>query len=71
MEVQRHIDALVRAFEAKVFPIGIGLTKLADSLWEFRVSLALRILFRWEGQAVTFLFIGNHNEVRQFLQHYL
>ena len=70
MEVQRHVDALVRAFEVDTFPIGLGLRKLAGSLWEFRINLSLRILFQWEKQSVTFLFIGNHNEVQQFVRHY-
>ena len=71
MEVQRHVDAFVRAFEARIIPLGMGLKKLRHSVWELRVNLALRILFRWEKQTVTLLFIGNHNEVRQFLKHYV
>ena len=69
-EVQRNVDALVRAFEARSLPVGLGLKKLGGTLWEFRIGLALRVLFEWEKQAVTFLFIGNHNEVQQFLRHY-
>jgi len=71
MEVQRHVDALVRAFEVDTFPVGLGLKKLGNSLWEFRINLSLRILFQWEKQFITFLFIGNHNEVQQFIKHYL
>jgi hypothetical protein len=70
MEVQRDVDALVRAFEADTFPIELGLRKFGDSLWEFRINLSLRILFQWEKHSVTFLFIGNHNEVQQFVRHY-
>lgn len=71
MEIQRNVDAMVRAFEARSVPMGFGLKKLKSPLWEFRISLDMRILFRWEHQTVTFLFVGNHNEVRQFLRHYL
>jgi len=71
MEIQRNIDALVRAFEARSVPVGFGLKKLGGPLWEFRVDIATRILFEWERQTVTFLFAGNHNEVRNFLRHYL
>ena len=71
MEVQRNVDALVRAFEARSVPIGAGLKKLSGHLWEFRISLALRVLFEWEKNIVTFLFIGNHNEVQQFLRQYI
>jgi len=71
MEIQRNVDALVRAFEARKLPVGFGIKKLVGTLWEFRIDLATRILFQWEKQTVTFLFVGNHNEVRQFLKHYL
>ena len=71
MEVQRHVDALVRAFEADTFPIGLGLKKHGSSVWEFRINLSLRILFQWEKRSITFLFIGNHNEIQQFMRHYL
>ncbi len=70
-EVQRHVDAFVRALEARTIPLGTGLKKLRGSVWELRINLALRILFRWEKQTVTFLFVGNHNEVRQFMKHYV
>jgi hypothetical protein len=71
MEIQRNIDALVRAFEARNLPVGFGIKKMSGPVWEFRIDLATRILFRWDKQSVTFLFAGNHNEVRQFLKHYL
>ena len=71
MEIQRNIDALVRAFDARNLPVGFGIKKLGGSVWEFRIDLATGILFQWDKQTVTFLFVGNHNEVRQFLKHYL
>lgn len=71
MEIQRNVDALVRSFEARNLPVGFGIKKLGGSLWEFRVDLATRILFQWEKQTVTFFFVGNHNEVRLFLKHFL
>jgi len=70
LEIQRNVDALVRAFEARNLPVGFGIKKMGGSVWEFRVDLATRILFRWEKRTVTFLFVGNHNEVEQFLRHY-
>ena len=71
MDVQRTADALVRAFDAGSVPIGLGLKKLGGSLWEIRINLGLRILFEWQKKCVTFLFIGNHNEVQQFIRRYL
>ena len=71
LDVQRTMDALVRAFDAKSVPIGLGLKKLSGTIWEIRISLASRVLFDWQKQRVTFLFIGNHNEVQQFLRRYI
>lgn len=71
MEIQRNIDALVRAFDARNLPVGFGIKKMGGSVWEFRINLATRILFEWDDQTVTFLFVGNHNEVQRFLRHYL
>ncbi len=70
LEAKRHIDALVRAFEVDVFPVGLGLKKLTDSLWEFRINLSLRILFERHKNQVIFVFVGNHNEVRHFIKNY-
>jgi len=71
MEIQRHVDAIVRAFESRGMPMGFGLKKLAGPLREFHVNPAIRILFRWDKQTITFLIAGNHNEVRQFTENYL
>lgn len=71
MELQRNVDALVRAFEARNLPVGFGIKKMGGAVWEFRLDRATRILFQWDKQDVAFLFAGNHNEVRQFLKHYL
>jgi hypothetical protein len=48
---------------------GLGLRKLHPTgIWEIRVGLSLRALFRVsEGEAV-FVFLGTHDEVRRFLR---
>ena len=68
--IQRQVDAFMLALDARQIPAGFGLKKLAASVWEIRTDLALRVIFQWEGDSLTFLLVGNHNEVRQFLKHY-
>ena len=58
------------AMDVRRVPTGFGIKKMGGDLWEFRTDLAIRILFSWEESVITFLFVGNHNEVQQFLRHY-
>jgi hypothetical protein len=47
---------------------GLGLRKLNPSgIWEARAGLSLRALFRLEKDEVTFVFLGNHDDVKRFL----
>ena len=70
LETQRKIDIFVRTLEAGQVPIGLGIKKIKEELWEFRITLSIRILFQWNKKSVIFLFLGSHNEVQQFLKHY-
>jgi len=48
---------------------GAGLRKLHSSgIWEVRVGLSLRLLFRLEDAEATFIFVGSHDEVKRFLK---
>lgn len=69
--LQRQVDSFMLAMDARQIPTGFGLKKLGGDLWEFRTDLAIRVLFQWDKNTVTFLFVGNHNEVQQFLRYYL
>ena len=69
--IQRQIDAFMLAMDVRQIPSGFGLKKLGPDLWEFRADLAIRVLFQWNKDFLTFLLVGNHNEVNQFLKHYL
>lgn len=69
--MQRQIDAFMLAMDVRQIPAGFGLKKLGQDLWEFRTDLAYRVLFQWNKDSITFLFVGNHNEVHQFLKHYI
>jgi hypothetical protein len=48
-------------------PAGLGLKKLHKSFWEIRADLETRILFQVEKDRVTFVIVGNHDEIRRFL----
>ena len=48
---------------------GIGLRKLHPmGIWEVRVGLSLRALFRLSDDEVIFAFLGTHDEVKRFLK---
>lgn len=48
----------------------LGLRKLRSNIFEFRVGLGLRIVFRKEKDALFLLTIGNHDNVRRFLESF-
>ncbi len=49
-------------------PFGIGLKWLKPNIWEIRAGLDDRILFRWTGDSIELLIVGNHNEIRRMLK---
>ena len=49
---------------------GVGLRKLdRHPVWEVRLGLKMRALFRREDDQVIFVFLGTHDEVRRFLRN--
>ena len=47
---------------------GIGLRKLhPGGYWEVRAGLSLRVLFRLDKHEAIFVFLGNHDDVKRFL----
>lgn len=69
--VQRRVDSFMLAMDVRQIPTGFGVKKLAGDLWEFRTDIAMRVLFQWKKAEITFLLVGNHNEVQRFLKNYL
>ena len=49
-------------------PLGLGLKKLRKNHWEVRSSLSDRAVFFWKGDLISWILIGNHNDVRNFLK---
>ena len=53
----------------KPVPPGLGLAPFRGSkskYWEFRSTLADRILFSWEKGGVVLRFVGSHDDLRRF-----
>ena len=47
---------------------GLGIRKLRGDLFECRVGLGLRVLFRASADALIIRFIGSHDEVQKYLR---
>ena len=65
-EIQEAIPGLVEAFGKP--HEHLGLRKLRKHIYEYRVGLRLRIVFRHDADALSLLFVGNHDEVLRFLR---
>ncbi len=48
---------------------GLGLKRLAGDFWEARKGIKARILFRWKGDLVEFVLVGNHDDIKRFLRN--
>lgn len=47
---------------------GISIRRLRKNVFECRAGLKIRLLFRQNGNALEFFFVGNHDEVRRLIQ---
>jgi hypothetical protein len=65
-EVEKSIPPLAAAFGKP--HTHLGLRKLGGRVYEFRVGLRLRIVFRHDGDTLFLLLIGTHDEVRRFIR---
>ena len=55
--------------QKKPLPNSLGVKPFRDSqskYWEFRSTLADRVLFNWETGGVILRFVGSHDELRKF-----
>jgi hypothetical protein len=75
---QRVIETVAqidRFFSTRKAPEGLGLKKLFSqeslgAVCEARVTLALRVVFAVQPDAITLLMVGDHDEVRQFIRSF-
>jgi len=73
--VTEAIEQVDQFFTTRQAPEGLGLKKLfsAESLGvicEARATLALRVLFSVQQEIITFLMIGDHDEVQRFIRSF-
>jgi len=47
---------------------GHGLTRLRKDYWETRTTIRERILFKLTDDCISFILVGNHNDVKRFLR---
>jgi len=71
--ITEAVEQIHGFFDTRQAPEGLGLTKLFSreelgAVFEARATLALRILFSVQQETVTFLMLGNHDEVRRFIR---
>ncbi len=58
-----------KIFKENLFYPSLNTEKLMpkkNSLWSFRVDQTYRVVFHFEGEQVTFLFIGHHKDIYRF-----
>lgn len=68
-QILEAIQALMDYYESGIKTEGLGLKYLRDEVWEIRSSLKDRILFSLSGDIVTFLIVGNHDDIRRYLRN--
>jgi DNA repair exonuclease SbcCD nuclease subunit len=67
-QVLQAIQALIDFYESGTKVEGLGLKRLRDDIWEIRSSLKDRILFSFYEDIVSFILVGNHDDVRRYLK---
>lgn len=69
LEIAAAISALKLAFGKPHDHLGLGIRKLRDSYFEFRVGSGQRIIFKLTSSNHAVLaFIGSHDDIRRFLR---
>lgn len=66
--VQGADQQLKDYYETGRAPYGLRLTQLVPKVFEARATRAVRIVWKVEGDLVTFVLVGNHDEVSRFLR---
>ena len=65
---EKAIDRLLDYFLTGQRPHGLGLKRLYKRYWEIRVGLGIRVLFELGRDRLTFIFVGNHDDIRRWLK---
>ncbi len=69
-KVKAAVNKYVDFFEGGHRPKGLGLKRLSRHIWEIRVDLKMRVMFRLEEDLVQWGLVGNHDDIKRFLKHF-
>lgn len=67
-DTSEAIDNLLGYFSTGQRPHGLGLKRLQRQYWEIRVGLDTRVPFELQRNRLTFIFVGDHNDIRRWLR---
>ncbi|MBI3291844.1 MAG: hypothetical protein HYZ73_03410 [Elusimicrobia bacterium] len=66
----KAIDRLLTYFQTGQRSLGLGLRQVRQKTWEIRIDLDTRIFFQLEKDLVTFILVGNHDDIRRTIRHH-
>ena len=66
--VEKAVNALIDFFATGQKTRGLGLKQLRGKFGEIRADIRDRILFHLESGKVSFLLVGNHDEIHRYLR---
>lgn len=67
--VQETIKKLKIFYETRQISHGLGVKNLRGIYWEIRASLQERILFTLKDNIISFILVGNHDDMRRYLKN--
>jgi hypothetical protein len=71
-EINQRLRALVGTFGQPHAHAGLGLRRLRDNAFEFRISRGIRVVFLYfKPNRLQLMMTGNHDEVRAWLKENL
>ena len=69
VKVKKALEAMRDFYVSGIRTEGLGLKKLRKNYWEIRAGLDTRIIFILEGNELTFVVTGSHDEIRRFIRN--
>lgn len=64
------VQTLINSIDKFQIPNGLGLKLLISKskIWEARVNIDIRILFRYERDLLEIGFVGSHDQIKRYLK---
>jgi mRNA-degrading endonuclease RelE of RelBE toxin-antitoxin system len=67
-KIRDAVESLIDFFETGQRKEGLGLKQLRWTFWEIRADIRDRIIFEFDGNSISFILAGNHDEIKRFLK---